>query len=292
MRKVTHAQKLFGLLIFLLLSACATVPQSEEPTNVPPTSTSTSTPTEIPPSPTATLTPYPIPDGICANILYPLLPGSEWVYQTTNVDGQSRMTFQVIGVQNDLASIHVVDQQTGITTDDTALCAEGAVVNLPMVIMSLMLSDYVDGVINTYQESGITAPSQETFEANKWQYSWEVEKLVEQPVKVELPGLGSGHILRSNIIKFKSETAGTRETVTVPAGTFPQAILVSVVMRAPVTIGSSGAVFTASYREWYEPYVGLLKIQTDSASLDYSGTPLPVPLNKTLELVEYTDGIP
>ena len=277
------------LLVILLLSACQAAPQATPvltATNPP----STSTPTEVPPSPTPTLTPFPIPEGICANVLYPLLPGSEWVYQASSADGQSTMTFQVTGTQDDLASIHVVDEQAGITTDDTVRCADGAVVNLPLVFISLMLSDYVDGVINTYQESGITSPGLETFDANNWQYSWDVEKLVEQPVKVEIPGLGSGAILRSNIIKFKSETAGVRESVNVPAGTFPQAILVTVEMRAPITVGNQGAVFLVKYREWYQPYVGLLKIQTDSASLDYSGMPIPAPLNRTLELVTYKPG--
>jgi hypothetical protein len=129
-----------------------------------------------------------------------------------------------------------------------------------------------------------------TLEDNNWEYSWEVEKLVEQPLKVEIPGLGSGHILRSNIVKFKSETTGIRETITVPAGIFPQAILVTSELRTPVTVGNVGASFIVKYREWYEPFVGLVKIQTDSASLDYSGVPVPVPLNKTLELVEYKQG--
>ena len=284
--KIRRAQYLGMMLVFFLLHACQASPQL----SVGPTVTSsppTSTPTELPPSPTPTLTPIPIPEGICANILYPLLPGSEWVYRTSSLSGQSSMTFQVTGTQNDLASIHVVDEQAGIATDDTVHCADGAVINLPLVYISLMLSDFVDGVIKTYQEAGITAPSLQTFEENNWQYTWEVEKLVEQPVKVEMPGLGSGIILRSNIIKFKSETAGTRESVTVPAGTFPQAILVSVEMRAPVTIGNSGVIFIVKYREWYEPYVGLLKIQIDSAALDYSGMPVAVPLDKTLELLEY-----
>lgn len=273
----------------LLLNACVSIQPAAPvttPTNMPPTNT----PTEIPPSPTPTLTPIPIPEGPCANIFYPLLPDAKWVYQTSGSGEQSRMSFQVTAVENDLASIHVVDEGAGIATDDTVRCADAAVINLPLVYVSLLLSDYLDGVLNTYQESGITAPSLSIFEDNNWEYSWEVEKLVEQPLKVEVPGLGSGHILRSNIVKFKSETTGIRETITVPAGIFPQAILVTSELRAPVTVGNVGASFIVKYREWYEPFVGLVKIQTDSASLDYSGLPVPVPMNKTLELVEYKQG--
>lgn len=281
-----HSHILGATLIFLLLHACEASPQLTTlptTTNLPPTGT----PTEIPPTTTPALIPTPLPEGPCANVLYPLLPGNEWVYQTSGAEGQARMTFQVTGVENDLASFQVIDENTGVTTNDTVRCQDSAVVNLPLIYISLLLSDYLDGVLNTYQESGVTAPSYRTFEENNWVYSWGVEKLVEQPVKVQPPGLESGFILRSNIVKIQSETTGMREAITVPAGTFPQAILVTNEFRAPVTIGSSGVSFIVKYREWYEPYVGLLKIQTDSASLDYSGVPIPFPLDKTLELVEY-----
>jgi hypothetical protein len=284
--KVKHSHILGAMLIFLLLHACEASPQLTAlptTTNLPPTST----PTEIPPTSTPTLIPTPVPEGPCTNVLYPLLPGNEWVYQTSGAEGQAQMTFQVTGVENDLASFQVIDENAGVTTNDTVRCQDGAVVNLPLIYISLLLSDYLDGVLNTYQESGVTAPGYQTFEENNWSYSWGVEKLVEQGVRVQAPGSQIGYILPSNIIKIQSETTGASEAVTVPAGTFPQAILVTNEFRAPVTIGSSGASFIVKYREWYEPYVGLLKIQTDSASLDYSGVPIPFPLDKTLELVEY-----
>ena len=282
--KMKHSRILGAMLIFLLLSACGTSSQSTAlptATNLPPTNI----PTEIPP--TATLTPTPLPEGPCANVLYPLLPGNEWVYQTSGAEGQARMIFQVTGVENDLASFHVIDEGSGVTTNDTVRCQDGAVVNLPLIYISLLLSDYLDGVLNTYQDEGLTAPSYQTFEENDWSFSWSVDKLVEQPVSVRVPGLQSGHILPNNIIKIQSETTNTREAVTVPAGTFSQAILVTNELRAPITVENSGASFIVKYREWYEPYVGLLKIQTDSASLDYSGVPIPFPLDKKLELVEY-----
>jgi len=277
------------LILSSLVNACGVVSQptpTSTPTNVPPTAT----PTEIPPSPTPTQTPIPELEGICANILYPLLPGAEWVYQAGDPENMSFMRFQVTGIENGLAHLRMIDEQSGVTTEDTVRCRDKAIINLPLVYVSLLLSDYLDGVLNTYQESGITAPSLSTFEENNWQLTWEVEKLVEQPLKVELPEYGSGHILRSNIITFSSETTGIRESVTVPAGTFPQAILVKTEMRAPITIGNSGVIFIVRYREWYEPNVGLLKIQTDLAGLDYTGMPVPVPLDRTLELVEYTEG--
>ncbi len=270
---------------FLFAQSCGTAQSAPAPADLPPSPTGlplTVAPTDIPATPTAT--PLPEPQGPCDNVLYPLRPGNTWVYQTSGAS----VTFQVTGVEGDLASIHVVDEENGVTTDDTVRCEEGAIVNLPLVYLSLLLSDYLDGVLNTYQESGITAPSLLTFTENNWVYSWQAKKLVEQPVKVSPPGTElSGGILRSNVMTLDSQTQGLREAVSVPAGTFPQALLVDSELTSPVTIGGSGGVFKVQYKEWFEPYVGLLKIEAVSGSVDTTGFPVPLPISKTLELVEY-----
>jgi len=277
-------------LCFLFTQSCGTVSGPvPAPADLPPSSTGlppTVAPTEVPP--TATATPLPEPQGPCDNLLHPLKPGNTWVYQSNGANGLARMTFQVTGIEGDLARIHVVDEENGVTTDDTVRCDQGAISNLPLVHLSLLLSDYLDGVLNTYQESGVTAPSLMTFTENNWNYSWQVKKLTEQPVKVSPPGTElSGLIGRSNIVTLKSETQGRWEAVSVPAGTFPQALLVNSELTAHVTVLNYGGVFKVQYKEWFEPYVGLLKVEAVSASIDYSGSPIPLPISKTLELVEY-----
>lgn len=273
-------------LLLVLAPSCGVVAQPPQNptlpakfTSAPPTAAA---PTEVPP--TFTVTPLPSPQGICDNFLYPLAPGNTWIYQS----GAARMTFQITGIEGDLAHIHVVDEENGVTTDDTVRCDQGAIVNLPLVYLSLLLSDYLDGVLNTYQDSGLTAPSLQTFVENEWVYSWQVKKLVEQPVKVSAPGSDvSGSILRSNIITLASVTQGRREALEIPAGTFPQALWVDSELTSPVTVGDSGGIFKVQYQEWFEPYIGLLKIQAVSASIDYTGFPIPLPIHKTLELVEF-----
>ncbi|MFZ5819317.1 MAG: hypothetical protein ACOYYJ_05390 [Chloroflexota bacterium] len=283
-------------LCFLFTQSCGTVQSAPSPAGLPPSPAGlppsptglplTVAPTEVPATPTAA--PPPEPQGPCDNFLYPLRPGNTWVYQSNGANGLARMTFQVTGIEGDLARIHVVDEENGVTTDDTVRCEQGAIVNLPLVYLSLLLSDYLDGVLNTYQNSGVTAPSRLTFTENNWVYSWQVKKLVEQPVKVSPPGTElSGGILRSNVMTLDSHTQGLREAVNVPAGAFSQALLVDSELTSPVTIGGSGGVFKVQYKEWFEPYVGLLKIEAVSGSVDTTGFPVPLPISKTLELVEY-----
>ena len=63
-------------------------------------------------------------------------------------------------------------------------------------------------------------------------------------------------------------------------------------LRVPVTAKNTSAISKVRYREWYRSYVGLLKIQTDAASLDFSGLPVPFPLKRTLERAAYQAGTP
>jgi hypothetical protein len=280
---------LVGLIAALPIAACTATPiRMATPTlTAPPPS---STPTQIPPSPTQT--PFQAPTGACANVLWPLLPGSEWVFQTSGAESQNLMTFRVTDITGELASFEAFDQNSGVTTPDTARCQDGALLNLPLITQSLLLSDFLDGVLNTYQSAGLSAPNYQTFEENQWAYTWQVEKLIEQPIKVQMPGLESAYILQNTRLVIHSATDGLREPVEVPAGSFSQALLVSNELRVPVTIGNSSAILTVQYLEWYQPYVGLLKIQTEAASLDFSGIPMPFPLERTLELVEYQSGTP
>ncbi len=102
---------------------------------------------------------------------------------------------------------------TGAAIPDTVRCEQGAIVNLPLVTLSLLLSDYLDGMLNTFQVSGLSVPSYQTFEENDWVFSWEVEKLVEQSVKVQPPGLD----FSGQPVPFPLER--TLELVTYQAGT-------------------------------------------------------------------------
>jgi hypothetical protein len=87
---------------------------------------------------------------------------------------------------------------------------------------------------------------------------------------------------------------GSREPVTVPAGNFPQAIKVLHNFSLPATItlptGGVGGSLTLYTTQWYEPYVGLLRAQVDSASLSITGQEMSISMQSTVELIDFTAG--
>jgi hypothetical protein len=90
------------------------------------------------------------------------------------------------------------------------------------------------------------------------------------------------------------QTDGTRESITTPAGEFPQAIKVSHTLIMSVTLnlpsgGTSGALKLKT-SHWYEPYVGLVRAQIDSTTVRTLGTDIPASIESTVELIKFTGG--
>ena len=81
------------------------------------------------------------------------------------------------------------------------------------------------------------------------------------------------------------------ETVTVPAGTFENALKVSREMNIDVSLETTLGNFIGTLKvktiHWFLPYIGLLKTEIESGDLTYMGMSFPVPLSSKVELVEY-----
>jgi hypothetical protein len=160
----------------------------------------------------------------------------------------------------------------------------------------MLLSDYLDGVLNTYHDSGTYVPAYSVFAQNNWMYAWQSKYLIEEPVGIINPAGGSAlSLLRSSPIDVSFQTEGKYESVTVPAGTFPQALVVGndYTMQVTVMIGgmNTSGELVIHTTQWYVPYVGLVRAQVDSASVAIiAGQENSMPINSVLELAGFTPG--
>jgi hypothetical protein len=124
---------------------------------------------------------------------------------------------------------------------------------------------------------------------------WQTEYLTEDRVGIKDPMSGSSlSVLESSPIDLFFQMDGSREPVSVPAGDFPQAIKVLHSFTLNVTLlqssGNFGGLLTLNTTQWYEPYVGLVRAQVDSASLSIGLQKLNIPMQSTVELVEFIAG--
>ena len=284
-------KKTLSLVLLLVLAACS--PTISVPPTVPPTST-------LVPTPTATVTPTstPVPNGPCDSPLLPLMTGSEWTYRVTTESGESLYTLKALNRddgRNIIIMVEFTDQKNGTTVLEPVVCMDGAIENFPLFVMGMHFSNYLVNDFNTYHDTGIYAPSYQTLVENNWSMDWTLKYLTEDYVNIKNPMSGSDLVvMQSSVIDLLFETDGMREAVTVPAGSYPQALKAQHSFSIPVTLtlstGGTGGVLTMDTTQWYEPYVGLVRAQVDKASLSFNQQEVTVPVVNTIELVEYKMG--
>lgn len=282
-------KKNLSFLLLLVLTGCSAA------TAVPPTVTPTPTA-----APTATITPTatPVPSGPCDNPLLPLATGNEWTYRVTTGSGESLYTLKTLDRndgRNIVIMVEFTDQKDSVTVVEPVVCMDGAIENFPLFVVSMHFADYLEKDFNTYHDTGVYSPGYPTLVENDWHMSWDVEYLTEDAAEMKSPMDGQAlFVMQSSFIRLSFEMDGTREAVTVPAGDFPQAVKSLHSFSFPVTLtlptGATGSILTVNTTQWYEPYVGLVRAQVDSASMLLYGQDVPVPMVSVIELVEFRKG--
>jgi hypothetical protein len=242
------------------------------------------------------MTPTPVPDGPCDNPLVPLVIGNHWTYRAITDNGEKIYNLKAVKRQdsgNILMLVEFGDEEQSV--QEQVVCMDGAIENFPLFVMDMLFADKLNKLFNTYHDTGIYAPAHQTFVSNNWKLSWEAKYITEDDAYIKNPLGGSDLVvLQSSPMDLFFETNGTREPVTVPAGEFSQALKVSHTFNLTVTItlptGGTGGLLTLYTMQWYEPYVGLVRAQLNSASLRIGTQEFNVPMQSTVELVEFTYG--
>jgi hypothetical protein len=247
------------------------------------------------PAPTGT----PEFSGPCANVLYPFLPGRQWVYQKMLVTEDtaatpdpltSRFGISVTEVNGSQAILNAVDMGTGATSRTTADCQDGAITNFPMMVLGSVFGNYLSGDIQVNYVSGLFAPGITELDASGWNMQWQGEYVASGEVALSVDGEQSSATLKDSPVHMTWQNAG-QETVTVPAGTFENAYKVSrtTVVNASVDFeGMSGrGTLTVKTDHWFVPYTGLVKSKILSAELSVFGISFPITVDgSSVELVE------
>ena len=160
----------------------------------------------------------------------------------------------------------------------------------------MLLSDYLGGVLETYHVSGVYTPASGALVDNNRLYSWDLVEMLEEEVKVTQSAVPNAvNLRRDRNITVHSEVAADRESIIVPLEIFPQSINVFQEMKLPVTMwttsSSKSRKVSIQLTQWYEPYIGLLKMQIDSASISLvEGISISVLLDSTIAWTEFYPG--
>jgi len=277
-------------ILILILTACAPAIPPATPTS---TNTATSIPTITPSAtPSPTMTPTPVPNGPCDNPLVPLVTGNHWRYRVTTETGEKMYDLRVlerVDSGNVLMLVEFGDGEQSV--QERVVCLNGVIEDFPLFVMDMLFADKLEKFMNTYHDRGIYAPAHASFAETGWILDWQAFYLTEDGARIKNPlGPPDLNIGQSAPIDIAFKMDGTREAVTVPAGEFPQALKVSHDFTMSATWGAYGGHLTLKTTQWYEPYVGLVRAQVNTASYSIGIQEFSVPWNSVLELVEFTPG--
>ncbi|HEY5731026.1 MAG TPA: hypothetical protein VIS72_13310 [Anaerolineales bacterium] len=286
-------KNLILLFSVLMMSACAIAVAPTPSLTATSTVTNTATiPPTATPSPSLTPSPTAVPNGPCDNPLMPMAVGNHWIYRVATARGERVYNLKVLEIRDIGNLVAVVEfGNEAESVQESVICLDGAIENFPLFVMDMLFADVLNKFMNTYHDKGLYSPSHASFVENGWVLYWQAFYLTEDSAGIADPLGGPSLILvQSSPIDLSFEMDGTREVVTVPAGEFPQALKVSHTFTVSATLGANGGHLTLETTQWYEPYVGLVRAQVDTASYTMGGQKAGIPLQSVLELVEFSPG--
>jgi hypothetical protein len=245
--------------------------------------------------PAATNTPEP--GEPCNNVLFPLTPGRQWIYQKMSVGDAtatpdpltSKFGVTVAQVSGSRAVLNAVDLATGAITETTVDCQDGAILNFPLMTLGSLFGNYLAGDVSITYVSGIFAPSEADLTAANWDMQWQGEYIAAGTITFSSEGEQTVLILENSPISTTWQNAG-QETITILAGTFEQAYKIERTTQVEVSISFEGLVGAGTLgfetTHWFAPHIGLLKTEITSATLSLFGVTFPIETTGSVELTE------
>ena len=286
------------ILLLFIASGCSSTP-SIAPTMTSLPSSATPSVTASPTfTSTSTSTPTPVPGGPCDNPLVPLVTGAIYEYRVTTPDGPALFTLNVKDrkdIGNINIEVQIIDHKHAWDIQELVICQEGEIVNFPLYVMSMLMVDYLQNILNTYHyhESAPYAPAFPVLADKGWVHTWEPGYQLEENVTLKNP-MGGANLFMSGMspIDVKFQMEGNRETVDVPAGLYAEALEIKVDYHMVATIiqEAAGCSVDLHTTQWYVPYLGLVRAEIDTTEMNYAGQTFQAEIVSLLELVEFTPG--
>ncbi len=245
--------------------------------------------------------PPPAGGGACANTFYPLIPGNQWIYEITSEGETSQISLTVSEVNGNQATLNTLYLESGVTSEATVECQDGAILNFPIVMLAFLFGD-VDGELEVTHEDGVFVPNYQTFSQNHWDLTWTSDYVTSGEIQAEIEGEMVTGRLEDSPLRMTWNTLGSGntifESITVKAGSYPQAIKLERQVEFDFTAEmveqgqtiSLAAVLILENDLWFEPNVGLLRQEIAQASAKVYGINFPIVMDGSVELVEFRTG--
>lgn len=213
----------------------------------------------------------PMISGACGVSYFPILPDAIWTYRLYDETGtfiESRIWYEEI-TETSFVWKQEIDGDPPITSQAAWTCSDEGLIstdmastNLPMV-MEAYGYDY-EYEVETLEFSGITFPANDRWVVGtEWTGNWKVQG----DIYVEDVGMTN-----ANIDVTMNNTIAAEESVSVPAGTYENALRVDSVMLMDIVISYQDMTLPSVKAEynmssWYVQGVGMVKQASEDAGM-------------------------
>ena len=251
-------------------------------------------------APTWTFTPIPpttAPIGQpCRNILYPVAAGQQWNYQVNALSRTDAVGMSVLSVGNSVGNVMINNQSSGSSKQVQVQCDGDVIRSFPLIsVNAFFLGDLVNSNVTASYLSGVLAPNEAAFLNSNWALGWSSQYLISGTTSISRNGRQVDITMNNSPITLNCQTLATGdaafETVTVPAGTF-RALKVVCTEQGQVTATIDGITVTGlaegRSNQWFALNTGLVKMQVQSATMQFFGVPFSILTDNSLELTSFT----
>lgn len=204
---------------------------------------------------------------------------------------------RIVAVEGSRGTVDVVNYSRGLNGRTYVMCDQDIILNFPAMDAELLFGSVVNGTMNANYVGGVLAPNEAAFTANNWALAWSSQYLISGNGTVLYNGKNYNLSLDPANMTMTCQTLGAGEAafdlVTVPAGTFRTLKIICVGQgQATGTVNGIEIVgwIRAQSTQWFAPYIGMVKLQSDYVNLEAFGITIPLntgSLNGKVELTSF-----
>ena len=230
----------------------------------------------------------PIPHGFfasiskCRNILYPVTRGQIWNYQARANSHSGDVRMVIFADRDSRGLVGVANQANTLSGGAYVTCDRDVILNSLVLNAKGLLGGILNGTLKADYMSGVLAPNELAFTRNNWALSWSTSYRIYGGGLINYHGYNFILALNPFDMRITCQTlasgAAAFEKVTVSAGTF-YSLKVICTMHGVGTGRLNGIPIIGSMSEqstqWFAPYIGLVKMQSNSVNIRIFGVTIP-----------------
>ena len=194
--------------------------------------------------------------GFCSNAFFPLRSDKTWTYNTVSGDLDSNFSWTFKDITD--SSFTIVQYFPSLTNEISWQCGPDGL--LSSTYANMAMNSSVDVTYDTLEVNGVALPPDD---------QWEIGKVWDMDYKVQVTINNDAMEIQADGDITTTRTITAIESITVPAGTYPEAYRVDSSGQMVLDLMGNQTTTPMVFTDWYVRGVGLVKSSSSDVNLSY-----------------------